>query len=298
MPPRGIIAGIVIFWIGMSGWLFFREFWPQLQPGQPPPFRIDLADEAQNNIPIRWSIFKDEENRGYIRSWVTFREQDDTFELVGEFKLWKKNPIEGQPDFVVISRYRVTREGELREFESAIDMNLKMKAPNSPLIPSTREDSETALKVELLHLTGEVRDHYCYPRLKVASEVKKWVPLASLFEREMEPVAMPNRASILNTLAPVNKLARVRKGQRWRVPMVDPLAMFWNQSPRMEYLDALVLNDIQWIQWGNKKEPAPCLVIEYRGDDISGHTWIQEEDGMVVRQEIIQHGDKLELKRD
>ncbi len=59
MPPRGIIAGIVIFWIGMSGWLFFREFWPQLQPGQPPPFRIDLADEAQNNIPIRWSIFKD-----------------------------------------------------------------------------------------------------------------------------------------------------------------------------------------------------------------------------------------------
>src|ERR1700687_1039638 len=73
MPPRWVIVGIVAFWLVMTGWLFFRELWPRLQPGQPPPFRIDLADEAQNNIPIRWSIIKDGEDRGYARTWVNFR---------------------------------------------------------------------------------------------------------------------------------------------------------------------------------------------------------------------------------
>jgi hypothetical protein len=39
-------------------------------------------------------------------------------------------------------------------------------------------------------------------------------------------------------------------------------------------------------------------VIEYQGDDISGYTWVQEEDGLVVGQEITQHGEKLRLWRD
>src|ERR1700730_15860514 len=126
MPPRWLIVGIVAFWIVMTGWLFSRELWPRLQPGQPPPFRIDLADEAQNNIPIRWSIIKDGEDRGYARTWVNFRKEDDTFELHGEFKLWKKAGRYGQPDFLIINVYRVTREGELRGIEASVSQNLKI----------------------------------------------------------------------------------------------------------------------------------------------------------------------------
>src|SRR5437879_4167388 len=112
MPPRTFIVGIVAFWTFMTGWLFVRELWPRLQTGQPPPYRIDLADEAQNNIPVRWSIFKDSENpRGYIRTWVNLGDRDDTFVLADEFKLWTvKKETEGQPDFIVKSTYRVTRE--------------------------------------------------------------------------------------------------------------------------------------------------------------------------------------------
>lgn len=277
----------------MTGWLFVRELWPRFQVGQPPPFRIDLADEAQNEIPVRWSIFKDEERpRGYIRNWVNFRDQDDTFELVGEFKLWNDPDIKGQPDFLVKSKYRVTREGELREFLSTI----ALKIPNGLGKNSSQEEFEN--HIELLRLSGDVRDNVCFPHIKVAPEIKKWVPLVSMLEREMEPVTMPKRASILNTLAPVNKLAKVKKGQRWRIPMVDPLSIFWKQSTRIQYLDAQVLDKTEWLKWGTKKDYVPCLVIEYQGDDISGHTWIQEVDGLVVRQEITQHGDKLELRRD
>jgi len=308
MPPRGVIIGILAFWACMTGWLFFRELWPRLQTGQPPPYRIDLADEAQNNIPVRWSIFKDSEDpRGYIRTWVNFRDRDKDpnhkvskegeweFELADEFKLWTvKKETEGQPDFIVKSTYRVTREGELREFDSII----ALKVPSGMKISPGPEESENARHVEILHLTGEVHDNVCSAHIKVPPDVKKWVPLAALLEREMEPVAMPKRASILNTLAPVNKLAKVRKGQHWRIPMFDPLTIFWNKSPRMQYLDAQVLEKTVWVKWGTRKDPAPCLIIEYQGDDISGHTWIQEEDGLVVRQEITQHGDKLELRRD
>jgi len=297
MPPRWVIAGIVAFWMLMTGWLFFRELWPKLQPGQPPPFRIDLADEAQNNIPIRWSIFKDGEDRGYARTWVNFRKEDDTFELHGEFKLWKKTGRFGQPDFLVNNMYRVTREGELREIQASVGQNFK-----TPL-KVQQEDGESVHESGSLKVSGEVRDGFFRPHIKII------IPPLQPFELDMKPLAMPKRASILNPLEPVNKLPRVRKGQHWRIPMVDPLAMFEDavfslglsagqKSTRLEYLDAEVLNETVGIKWGAKKEPVPCLVIEYQGDDISGHTWIQEDDGLVVGQEITQHGDKLELKRD
>ncbi len=302
----------------MTGWLFVRDYWPHLQPGQPPPFRIDLADEAQNNIPVRWSIFKDGEGRGYARTWVNFRNRDDVykghvpkageweFELGGEFKLWRTTNRYGQPDFLVRNKYRVTREGELREFESTVSINRKTKilAPVGQDPDSPQEDSENSEEIQLIEVSGEVRDGFCYPRIVVSPDVKKWMPfvafvepIVAFLERPMEPVPMPKRAAILNPLEPVNKLAKVRKGQRWRIPMVDPMSV-WQNSSRVQYLDAEVLRETEWIKWGTHKQPVPCLVIKYHGDDLTGYTWVQEEDGLVVGQEITQHGDNLRLMRD
>jgi hypothetical protein len=319
MPPRGAIFGIVVFWTFMTGWLFFREIWPRLQTGQPPPFRIELADEAQNNIPIRWSIFKNEEERGYARTAINYRDHDLDqkrrvrtpddweFELWGEFKLWNKG-MEGQAPFVVRNHYRVTHEGELREFQSTVSINIETKSIDQATSISTlfrllskeknNQDNEPSQEIEMVKLSGVIRDRFCFPRITVSDQLKEWIPLAALFERQMDPVPMPNQATLLNPLEPIHKLAKVRMGQRWRIPMVDPLAVFLKQSPRMQYLDAVVLDKTVWLKWGSKKDLVPCLVIEYQGDDISGHTWIQEEDGLVVRQEITQHGEKLELRRD
>jgi hypothetical protein len=315
MPPRWLTLGIIVLWIGMTGWMFVREYRPQLQPGQPPPIRIELADEAQSNIPIRWSIIKDNEDRGYARTAINFRDQDKNhkqvrradeweFELWGEFKLWKSKDRYGQPDFIVKNQYRVTREGELREFRSKVSINLKTKiaAPATPAPGSPErfnlDDNEQSQEIEVLELSGEVHDNFCYPHVRVSKEVKKWVPFAAFFEREIEPVAMPKRATMLNPLEPVHKLAKVRKGQHWRIPMVDPMSVFWERSPRLHYLNAEVLQETQWIKWGSHKDPVPCLVIKYQGDDVSGFTWVQEEDGLVVGQEITQHGDTLRLMRD
>jgi hypothetical protein len=318
MPPRWLALGVFVLWIFMTGWLFVRDYWPQLQPGQPPPFRIDLADEAQNNIPVRWSIFKDGEGRGYARTWVNFRNRDDDphqrvfkageweFELGGEFKLWRTSNRYGQPDFLVKNKYRVTREGALREFQSTVSFNLKTKIPGvigqDP--DSPQEESENSQEIELVEIFGKVQNDVCYPRMIVSPEAKKWVSLAAFFEplvayleRPMEPIRMPTRAAMLNPLEPVNKLAKVSKGQRWRIPMVDPMSA-WQKSSGVQYLNAEVLQDTEWIKWGGHKEPVPCLVIKYQGDDLTGYTWVQEEDGLVVGQEITQHGDNLRLMRD
>ncbi len=321
MPPRWLTLGIIVLWIGMTGWLFVREYWPQWQPGQPPPIHIELADEAQNNIPIRWTIIKDDEDRGYARTAINFRENknpkqvrtadDWEFELWGEFKLWKSKDRYGQLDFIVKNQYRVTREGELREFQSKVSINIKTKIP-SPIAPApgslerdSPDDNEKSQAIEVLELSGEVHDNFCYARVTVSQEVNEWVdlfpllkPFTAFFEREMKPVPMPKRATMLNPLEPVHKLAKVRKGQHWRIPMVDPMSVFWERSSRLQYLNAEVLQETEWIKWGAHKDPVPCLVIKYQGDDVSGHTWVQEEDGLVVGQEITQHGDTLRLMRD
>ena len=167
------------------------------------------------------------------------------------------------------------------------------------------DNNEQGQEIEVLEMSGEVRDGFCYARVKVSEDVNKWVdllpllkPFTALLERKIEPVAMPKRATLLNPLEPVHKLARVREGQRWRIPMVDPMSLFWERTPRLKYLDAQVLPQVEWIKWGTRRDPVPCLVIQYQGDEISGYTWVQEEDGLVVGQEITQHGETLRLMRD
>jgi hypothetical protein len=147
-------------------------------------------------------------------------------------------------------------------------------------------------EVEALRLSGEVRDQQFYPHVSIN------VPLILKMERDLEPVPMARRASLMNPLQPVNRLANLRKGQHWRIPIVDPLTSAWQRSAKIQFLNAQVLPETQPLKWGTNKNEVPCLVIEYEGEEITGHTWVQESDGLVVLQEIQQHGETMKLLRD
>jgi hypothetical protein len=136
----------------------------------------------------------------------------------------------------------------------------------------------------------------------------------------MKPVAVSRRGSVFNPRQPVNKLRGLRPGQRWRMPMVDPVtdtlraaasqAVPGFKFPDLPVLQAEVLSTVQILpllhQKSMKKDPAPnprrsgvpCLVIQYTGDDISARTWVRQSDGLVLRQEATQHGDTWILDRD
>jgi hypothetical protein len=277
MPPRTLSVAIVLFWVGMTGWLTYREIWPNLSPDQPPPFTIDLADEAQNQMPVRWSVSLNGKNHGYLRTWVLFREREDTFELHGEFKLWNSEIKQGQPDFVIRSMYDVTREGALRGLEATLSYNNRLTDPVE--------------EVEIMKLTGEVRDQKLYPhvRVNVLSIIK--------MDRDLDPVPLSRRASLISSHQPLNRIASLRKGQHWRIPIAN-LQTSVLPSAKIQYLNAEVLQETRGLKWGTNRNEVPCLIIEFEGEDISGQTWVQESDGLIVCQELQVQGVTLKLLRD
>src|SRR5262245_29149236 len=67
MPSRRAILGIVVLWLGATGWLIYREVWEQA--GQPPPFTIDLAAEVGAQE-ASWDVFCDGRDAGSARTSV------------------------------------------------------------------------------------------------------------------------------------------------------------------------------------------------------------------------------------
>ena len=50
MPSRPITALIVLFWLATLGWIGYRDLWPRLNPGEVPPFVIELEDELTSQL--------------------------------------------------------------------------------------------------------------------------------------------------------------------------------------------------------------------------------------------------------
>jgi hypothetical protein len=280
MPPRLFTLAVVAFWLATSGWLFYRELWPKLRPGEPPPYTIDLVDEArQHTTPILWSVYRGQQKIGKARTWVTYRESDDTFELHGamdQLELYRSALVT-----VVVQHAanmnRISRDGELREMSTDIALAL-------PRL-------ELKLKA---HFDGQVQGRLFHAR--------GWVEWpGGRKDMSIEPVALSAYGAVLNPLQPVNRIQGLKPGQRWRIPLVDPLSDAvaatlpgLPSGPRV--LDAAVLPETQLLSWDDQE--VPCLVIEYTGDaDVSARTWVRESDGLVLRQEARQ-GDLLILQRD
>lgn len=286
MPSRFLTAAIIVFWLATTGWLFYRDLEPRLWPGGPPPYTIDLTDEAQSNISTQWTIYRDEKNQGYCRTYV-HHDADDTFELHGEFKLWYGNRDTRLADLHIRSMYRVTREGELRALSASL----------AATFPETLKLAH--LKVEG-RIDGKVRGGFFAPSVKVSQPI--------VFEQDLKPVQVTHGGSVLNPLQPLHRLPGLRKGQRWQVPLIDPLSDLANKylkevtggSPltQLRILRARVLPEAQVLRWGPRQEPIPCLVIEYQGDDTSARTWVREADGMVLRQEMTQGNEHIIMIRD
>src|SRR5215510_6456088 len=89
MPPRLLSLTIVAGWLGMGAWLFVRDLWPSLRPGEPPPYTFMASDEApRQGPPVRWNVFKDGMHvYDIVDARTTYQEKaedgapDDTFEM-------------------------------------------------------------------------------------------------------------------------------------------------------------------------------------------------------------------------
>jgi hypothetical protein len=272
-----MILMILALWLATTGWLFYRDLWPRLLPDEPPPFTIELADEVSEQK-IYWKLFENGADKGYAFSWVQYRPDDDTFDVSSEFKLFSKGrggkDGQGNPDQIVESAYRVTRTGELRRVQAQVSI--------------------TTLGIRA-KITGRVDGPWLRPHLRLASPSFE-------MDQDLKPVAVSRRGSVLNPLQPLNRIQGLRPGQRWRVPLIDPLeealSAFMHRSVDPGSLDAEVLPQPETLTWGSRKHTDACQVIAYRGEDYQARTWVRASDGLVVRQEATHHGVTMALQRD
>jgi hypothetical protein len=284
MPPRHITLAIIAFWVAMSGWLFYSELWPWLRPGEPPPYVIDLVDEARfREAKNNWIVLENGRDIGYADTWVDFRESDDTFRLNEDFKIWGRER-RGDAHVEMISMYRVTRRGELRE----VAANVKI-LPG--FVPGLNFEGAGSV-------AGKVRDG------KLGLHLHCKIPLF-VIDKDLEPVTVANRGSVLNPMQPLNRLRGLRPDQHWQIALFDPMSavlasLVPSAAPRLRILSAKVREEtINWPQESadSAELSIPCLVIDYAGDDSKARTWVRQSDGTVLQQEASFGGRRLTLRR-
>src|SRR5262245_61200677 len=214
MPSRFTILGILAFWLLTSGWLFYRDIWPGLRPGEAPPFVIDLADEASARAShIRWKVFKNGMDKGYAVTSVQNNPAEDMYELHCEFKFFThKGEMQLEPDQIIASMYGVSPDGDLRQMRVSLTFkDVPKKGPSSVI------------------LHGEIRGKVENQRFKPQLQIHE--PKIIKDPMELDEAQLSSHGSILNPLQPLNRLAHVRPGQRWRLTLMDPLAAVFKAQP-------------------------------------------------------------------
>lgn len=273
MPPRLVSLAIIVFWMTMTGWLLYREVWPQFRAGEPPPYSIDLTEEVGANM-VSWSIYQKDEPVGVGYSQVA-RLPDRTFELRSQFRFnfaaLKLPLIAGLDKKIHLKKitglYHVSEAGQLLGLSSAIFIG---DAPSAegPLSP----DLDFEVK-------GDVKDDVLEPKLYLSG---KEVP-----QLELGKLQVPVQHSILNPMHLLNRVPGLHAGQHWRVPLLDPLAghlAFMPKSLSMPELEASV--EPANLEWGDGE--VACYRISYRKpgeDEVRASTFVRRRDGLVLRQE-------------
>lgn len=297
MPPRFVIALIVGFWLLATGWLVYREWWPWLQPDSPPPFTVELADEAAPLI-ANWTIWRDDQRLCTSVTKMT-SQKDDSFELESTIE-----NLEVEMDAFIhkvqikITKLRtvqkVARDGKLLAVDSKLQIHL----------------AAVGQKFDMkAHIYGVARNGQLHAHSKIES-------LFGSADNDLDPIPLES-GTAFNPLQPLAKL-RVRPGQRWKISTVDPLEEAFYASlqqmlsqskvaakaggnlrktmaaPKM--LLAEVLSEPRDLV--HEGQTISCYLIEYRGEELTGQTWVQVSDGKVLRQEVTWQGKKMMLLRD
>jgi hypothetical protein len=294
MPSRPVTLAIVLFWLAAAGWFLAHDALPKWRTGGPPPYTIELPDEAQGiRVPFRWVCTFNGRKIGTVRTAIGYRPSDDTYELSATCQTLAL-PVLG-PLTVTASEFedlvRVTRDGELR----SLSTSGKVAVALGGLAPAGGSGRFV--------LSAEAR------RGRLERHVLFDVPGQFHFEPPLPPAEAP-RGTILNPMHPVPRITGLRPGQTWRQPLVDPrpeilraaleqakLSQMFPLPKSPEALTAMVLSEPQFLE--TESQVRRCLVIEYRdGEDYTARTWVQESDGTVVRQEAGSHGDVLILQKE
>jgi hypothetical protein len=295
MPSTRAVALIIAFWFATAGYVAYRDLWPVLFVSGPPPVAIDLADEAAQSVPVRWSIHMSGQKRpGRLTTQMKYHESDDTFTFTNHYadiRYESAGVVVVVPELINV--VRITRGGDLRE--QSVDGKLQVYWGDLKIGEATARIEGTVVAGQLL---ARVDASYTFAGLT-----------SQKLERTLEPVPVP-RGQPLNPLQPVNRLTGLRPGRRWVVHESDPLketiallvkeqaGQFGLKVPeeKRDPLIGEVLSGERMLDWHDQQ--IACWVIEYRRDEPVARTWVRASDGKVLKQEAFQKGEALVIIRN
>jgi len=295
MPSTRAIALIIAFWFATAGYVAYRDLWPVLFASGPPPVAIDLADEAAQSVPVRWSIHMSGQKKpGRLTTQMKYHESDDSFTFTNHYadlRYETGGVVVVVPELINV--IRIARGGDLRE--QSVDGRLEVYLGDLKFGEATAR------------VAGMVTDG------QLVSRVDATYTFAGLarqeLQRTLDPVPVPT-GQPLNPLQPVNRLTGIRPGRRWVVHESDPLreaiAVLINEQAgqfglklpeeKRDPLIGEVLSDPRTLDWHNHQ--VACWVIEYRRDEPVARTWVHVSDGKVLKQEAFQKGETLTIVRN
>lgn len=270
MPPRSVTIGIVVFWLGVSSWLVWRDIWPRLAPGEPPPFTLDLMDSTQG-VPtsVRWRVRASRPQRdtlltANLTSSIVQPPGSDQLELRARLDVVKG---EGQTVFPldrVESKYQVDLHGRL--------LGLEASAQLGGLAASQKGS-----------FTGTIRDGVCTLRWhKKALEKQHDGTLR---------IETPLNGLVVLPLHPVHRMAGIEPGRSWRVALLDPLDLVGFAEPNVVWVRFEVQEQEETLNW--QRRDHSCRLVRYEGDNgnVKGTIWVAPALNFQVLQQRIDLGD-------
>lgn len=287
MPPRVAVAGILAFWLATSAFVVYRDIWPRVFSSGPPPVSIELADEARQNVPAKWTLLRNGQKVGKLSTQMKYLDTEDSFQFTyhySDLKFVQSGVTLEAPQ--ATSEVRMTRAGDLK----AQSMKLEVRLGEN--------DARGTIDIR-----GTVTDGVLTGRVEIKSSILN-------LAEDLDPVPVP-KGMPLNPLQPVNRIGNVRGGAQWVVhesnPMQDAvgslirkkLAEFGFRLPEekaKEVALAQVSADPQTLVW--KGQEVACWVIEYRRAEPFARTWVRASDGKVLRQEAFEKGESLTFERE
>ncbi|MCS7046851.1 MAG: hypothetical protein NZO58_10885 [Gemmataceae bacterium] len=282
MPPRWARWAIVGFWLATTTELIRHEMASRLRTGDPPPYAIDLTDEVGAKV-VNWVVLQKDVPVGTGFS-QTMRQPDGTFELTAQVKLDKPFRVFIDfHDFRAVTSYRVTAEGSLVSAKTLLKFKVDL-----PVLGRSVVEFDFA---------GQVRDGEFHPQLQVLLDGQA-MPVPPL-----TPCAVSGSGRILNPMHLVNRVNGLRVGQRWPVPLLDPLraapAAARDLVPAQETMVAELTAEVKLddLLWNDAVEP--CFKIEYARRDAAplAATWVRCRDGLVLQQWAAYEGIEFTMRR-
>lgn len=290
MPSRISVLGITCAWLAVTGYSLWRDWEPYIRGQGPPVAAIDLADEAAQAIPARWTIWRGDQPIGRLSTHMSYQEADDTFLFEHLYRQLQLSTAGVQVEVPQLDLHmRLTRSGDLVEQKMHGKLEIQLWGVRLSLS---------------VHLAGQVVNGQLEPLLS-------WESPWGSGTRRLPPTPVA-RGQPLNPLLPVNRLASLRPGRRWQVYEDNPLQNAlheWLRSVAAEYglslppavapapLVGEVLSEPRTLAWDRRE--VLCWVIEYRREEtLAARTWVRCQDGKVLLQEAFGQGEHLRLVRE